>query len=232
MNLEKIHKKMVTEGKITSLVDNFKNMHSQITEDNIEGFRLALQRKSQHRLEFEEVMACIPELLKTGMTYERIYVVLSNAKKISMSVSFFQALGIEYGVYKKREVSMAVSPMEAEFLERKEEIIRRMAEGKIASKVHKEMYEDEKLNISFYAFRNYCLKHGIEMRKIQGRGKKTPAEIEFLKRKEEIIRRMAEGKIANKVHEEMRETGKLKMCYSTFKNYCLKHGIKLIKGKG
>jgi hypothetical protein len=61
---------------------------------------------------------------------------------------------------------MTVNPMEAEFLEQKEEIIRRMAEGKIASKVHKKMYEDEKLTMCYSTFRSYCDKYGIELRKI------------------------------------------------------------------
>ncbi len=71
---------------------------------------------------------------------------------------------------------MAVNPMEAEFLEQKEEIIRRMAEGKIASKVHKKMYEDGKLTMCYSTFKNCCLKYGIEM--IKGNGKRKKGEDE------------------------------------------------------
>ncbi len=166
VTLGDIHEKLFAEGKVTSLVEQFKNLHSTITGNNIEGLRKALNRKSQHRLEFEEVKDCIPELLKTGLSYERIYKIFINSKKISMGATFFRTLGIETGVYRTREVSVGLKPTEVEFLERKEEIIKRMDEGIIASKVYLEMYEAEKLTISFYTFRNYCIKHGIEMRKV------------------------------------------------------------------
>jgi len=166
VTLGDIYQKLSSEGKITSPIEHFKNMHSQITAENIEELRKDVEKKTQHQVDFSQLKDCIHELIQTGLSYERIYMVLRKSDKIKMSMSFFRTLGIDAGIYKPREMfDVAVRPTEIEFLNYKYEIIRRMEKGLTARKVYEQMYEAGKLAMSFSTYRNYCMKHGVEMRK-------------------------------------------------------------------
>lgn len=165
MTLVEIHKMLTAEGVVTSSYEVFKNLHSALTPEVIAELRLDAEKITQHKADFAKVTKCISELLQTGLSFSRIYIALRKSDQIKMSLSFFRTLGIDSGVYKPRSADQKdIRPTEVEFLNQKENIIKLIGEGRKASKVYQDLYENEKLSMSFSSFHNYCMKHGVEIK--------------------------------------------------------------------
>lgn len=162
VSLGVIYEKLKKEGKVTVSLGHFKNMHSEVPPDMIPKLRDYYKNQVDHYTRFQCVVDNIAELMKEGISAEKVFAILSKAGEITMSLRLFRAYSQKHGLILRVMLGTS-SAIEHEFLKKMDKIVRNLKNGKKARVVFDEMLEAGELKMSFSTFRGYCFKHGVDM---------------------------------------------------------------------
>jgi hypothetical protein len=170
----------------------------------------------------------IKRLYESGVSLLQIHEKLTKEGKLTVPVRRFQNLHStikEDAIPLLRKVYAQKTHHVMDFEKARERILELLQEGMTYEQIYATLCKAGNITMSYRFFRKLSVDHGLYRPAVLGAP--NALESDFLKRKEEIVKSMAAGKFAKTVFNEMHQAGFLKMAFSTFRTYCLKHGVEM-----